>query len=649
MNISTLSQQLNMSVQELRERMAGLGVVISPRQRKIDNHMAREVIEKLRKESPQKMAEVIQEPLGPKKISIPPQIVVKELASKMRAPVVDVIRVLIKNGVMAAMNEEVDFDTASVVAQDFGFEVEIETTKTSVLGTGYVAQVISGELADAKESSHFTSRPPIVAVMGHVDHGKSTLLDTIRGTSVVAGEAGGITQHIGAYQIQHNDKLITFLDTPGHEAFTQMRARGANVTDIIILVVAADDGVKPQTVEVINRARLANVPMIVAINKIDKPEANPERVKQQLSELGVLIEGWGGKTIAVPISAKKGEGLKELLDYVLLVSEVENFKANPKGQVVGTVIESHISRGQGPVATVIVQNGTLRVGDFILAGRAYGRIRSLEVAGAEKVKSVGPATPVLVMGLSESPQAGDIFRIVSTLDEARSEAREYELYIRGRRFMNPGITVSGKNLNLIIKADVQGSLEAIVQALDELKARSQEVNLVVVDKGVGEINEGDVLRAESAHATVIGFGTKVAPAAQGLAKSKDVTIDLYNVIYELLEDVTKALVSMLSPEVVKSVSGRAKILAVFRTDGNNQIVGGRVEENKITSKGKFVFKRDGEEIGSGEVQELQQNKQVAKEVSAPSEFGLKVETTIKITEGDVLEFYTEEVKARKLS
>lgn len=645
MNISTLSQQLNMSVQELRSKMAELGFKVSPKQRKIDNSVAKEVLEKIKPQTP-----VAETPdADSKKLAIPPHVIVKDLASKMKLPVVDVIKALIKNGVMAAMNEEIDFDTASVVASDFGFEAEVEATGgKNVLTSGYVAEVIAKEQADESTASQFVERPPIVAVMGHVDHGKTTLLDTLRKTNVAAGEAGAITQHIGAYQVYHKGKVITFLDTPGHEAFTQMRARGANVTDIIILVVAADDGVKPQTIEVINRARLANVPMIVAISKIDKPDATPDRVKQQLSENGVLIEEWGGKVPAVPFSARTGKSLDELLDMALLVAEVENFKANPKGAVVGTVIESHVAKGQGSVATVIVQNGTLKVGDLIVAGQAFGKIRSLESPSGEKIRQAGPGDPAMVQGLSELPQAGDIFQTVETLDEARSQAREFANHLRDRRLLREGIKATGKTLNLILKADVQGSLEAIVQALEELKSRTSEVQLNIIDQSVGEIAETDVLRAESAGATIVAFNTKPTAAANSLAKAKKVPVDIYNIIYELIEDVTKALVAMLSPEVIRTVLGTAKILAVFRTDGYKQIIGGKVEEGKITANSLFRVLRQGEEVATGKIEELQRNKQSANVVESGQEFGLRIETTGKVAEGDVLEIYTEEVKARKL-
>ena len=646
MNISTLSQQLNMSVQELRDKMEKLGFKVTPRQRKIDNVIARQVLDKLGRPAP------IPESAPPsdsKTIQVPPQILVKDFASKMKVPTVEVIKVLIRNGVMAAMNDEIDFDTATIVATEFGFDTEMAVGGSTLLSSGYVAEVIKSEIDNPKTAGQFVRRPPIVAVMGHVDHGKTTLLDTLRNTSVAATEAGAITQHIGAYTVKHNDRLITFLDTPGHEAFTQMRARGANVTDLITLVVAADDGVKPQTVEVINRAKLSGVPMVVAMNKIDKPEANQERVKKQLSEVGVLLEGWGGKVPVVPISAKTGQNLDQLLEMILLMSDLQELKSNPKGAVVGTVIESHIERGQGPSATGIIQNGTLKIGDFLVAGAAYGRIRNLETSIGEKIRQAGPSTPVRVYGLSELPQSGDIFRVVQTLDEARSQARAGELYLRSRKFLNPGIKASGRALNLIVKADVQGSLDAIIQSLDELKSRTTEVQLTIVDKSVGEINESDVLRAESAGGTIVGFGTKPNPAALSLAKAKSVNIDLYTIIYELIEDVTKALVAMLSPEVIRRVLGRAKILAVFRTDGNVQIIGGRVEENKISSKANFIIKRGGVEIGSGNVLELQKNKQAVKEIEQGSEFGIKVEVTSRVEVGDVFEFFVEEVKAGQLT
>lgn len=647
MNISTLSQQLNISVQELRQKMKKMGYKVNPRQRKIDNDIAQEVIDKLGGDEGTQQGQEKQEK-DEKKIVIPPHIVVKDLAAKLNAPPVEVVKTLINNGVMAAITEEIDFDTASVVASEYGYEVEMETNVSTTTGSGYVEQAIEKEYEDEAQKKNFITRPPIVTVMGHVDHGKTTLLDTLRKTNVAEKEAGAITQHIGAYQVEHKDNVVTFLDTPGHEAFTQMRARGANVTDIIILVVAADDGVKPQTIEVINRARLSGVPMIVAINKVDKPEADPERIKQQLSEHNVIPEEWSGKTIVVPISAKSGKNLDQLLDYVSLVAEVEDLKANPKGEVVGTVIESHIARGKGSIATVVVQNGTLKVGDVVVAGPGSGRIKSLEDDRGEKINQAKPGDPAVVAGLSEVPKAGDILRVVSTLDEARELAKEYRSRQRAREMLRPGIDVSGKTLNLILRADVQGSIEAIEQSLEELKSRTEEVQLNIIDKEVGQVTESDVVKAESAGATIIGFNVNASPAATSLAKSKGVKVDLYNVIYELIEDVTKVMVSMLSPEVITTTLGTAKVLAVFKTSGKEQIVGGRVENGKITNHNPFIIKREGEKIGTGEAKELQHNKISIKDVTSGNEFGLSVEVTEKIQEGDVLEFYSEEVKQKEL-
>jgi translation initiation factor IF-2 len=367
-----------------------------------------------------------------------------------------------------------------------------------------------------------------------------------------------------------------------------------------------------------------------------------------LAELNVLVEDWGGKVISVPVSAKTGQGLDQLLDMTLLLAEVENYRANPKGQVVGTVIDSRVSRGQGSVATIIVQNGTLKVGDLIVAGSAYGRIKGLEDSKDVKITKAGPSTPALVIGLSELPAVGDIFREVQSLDEARTAAKEQERYARTKSLMNPGIVATGKVLNLVVKADVQGSLQAIEQALEELKSRTEEVQLTIVDKSVGEINETDILRAESANATIIGFHSRPTASAANLAKNKKVTIDIYEVIYELLEDVTKALVAMLAPEVIESVVGVAKILAVFKTESDGQIIGGRVEDGKALDKVRFKVRRGDDEVGTGQITELQRNKQKASEVVSGSEFGLKIKSTVPVAVGDVLEFYTEEVRARKL-
>jgi translation initiation factor IF-2 len=640
MDLSSLSKQLNLNERELRDKANAAGIRLSPKARKIDNYLAKQILEALR---PRPAARDTR-PKEPTTVKLPAFIKVKDYIDVLGMTTSEVIKALLKSGVMANINEEIDFDTAAIVAQDLGFTVEEEKTESTEMGASSLQEALKSE-----DKENLKSRPPIVAVMGHVDHGKTSLLDYIRKTNVVGGEAGAITQHIGAYQVKKNSKLITFLDTPGHEAFSEMRARGANVTDLIVLVVAADDGVKPQTIEVINRARFTNTPLIVAINKIDKEDANIMRVKQELAEHNVLTEDWGGKTIAVPLSAKSGQGIDELLEMILLTAEVEDFKANPDGDTLGTVIESHLSQGKGPVATIIVQNGCLRVTDIVAIGGAFGRIRAMEDEKGRKLKEAGPSTPALISGLSEVPQAGDVMKVMPSLETAKETAYQVQRKERVRR-INQNQRIKGdsdsKTLNLIIKADVAGSLEAIKQSLDKLK--NDEVTINIISEGVGEISENDITLGATSKATVIGFNTKPNVKALNLAKQQKVVVDLYDIIYELIEDVTTAVVKMLSPELIKTSFGKAKVLKIFLTEKKEMIVGGKVTEGSIMKAGNIGIIREGEEIGRAEILELQQNKIVVKEVNEGSEFGMKLKTSTKLQEGDYLESFEEKLKAKEL-
>ncbi|HMQ01624.1 MAG TPA: translation initiation factor IF-2, partial [Candidatus Doudnabacteria bacterium] len=647
MNLSSLSHELNMSIQELRAKANAAGFRISPRANKIDNYLARQI--------KQALGSKVKEDTKPKnavpvKIELPAFIKVRDFAELLKLPITEVIKTLIQNGVMATINEEIDFETASIIATDLGFEVASEKTEAvKEFGSGFLQEQLAAN-ADAEKKP----RAPIVAVMGHVDHGKTTLLDAIRATDVVAGESGGITQHIGAYQVKHDGKTLTFLDTPGHEAFVEMRARGANVTDLIILVVAADDSVRPQTIEVINRAKFTNTPIIVAINKIDKEAANIAKTKQELAEHGILTEDWGGKTIAVEISAKNKIGIDKLLDMVLLQAEVENYTANPAGKTLGTVIESHLSQGQGPVATVIVQNGTLKVGDIIVAGMGFGRVKSMEDEHGKKLKNAGPSTPVVIAGFSNLPEAGDILQTSDSLDEARQIGITAQKLKHSRR-LSVRSKIQGntedKSLNLILKADVAGSLEAIGQSFNKLK--NDEVQINVLNEGIGEVNENDVMLADSSKATIIAFRVKANPKALNLAKQKKVSIDNYDVIYELLEDVTSAVVELFTPEMEKLVFGRAKVLAIFRTEKTQMIIGGQVSEGELRKNKQIaVVKKDDEglwqEVARGEVLELQQGKVDTKEVTRGNEFGMKIKTSYKLQEGDIIESFEESLKHKSL-
>ena len=648
MDLSTLSQQLNMSVQDLRNKMRAAGFRVSLKARKVDNSLAREIIRKLTGQStvPVPMDEKIT------KITVPELISVKDFSALLKQPVTAVIKKLIQNGVMATINEEIDADTAGIIASEFGVEVAVEKAEadSTKLGLGYVYDLVAKE-----NPENLRGRPPIVAVMGHVDHGKTTLLDTIRKTNVVATESGAITQHIGAYQVASNGKFITFLDTPGHEAFAAMRARGANVTDIIVLVVAADDSVKPQTLEVINRAKLTKTPMIVAINKVDKPEANIDRVKADLSQLGVTIEEWGGTTPAVPVSAKTGMGIDKLLETILLLSDIEELKAAPDGQTLGTVIESHLSRSQGAVATVLVQNGTLKVGDIVLVGTAYGKVRSMEDAVARKVKEAGPSYPVLISGISGVPEVGDILKVMPSAEEAKTQALNLQKLERVKRLMSRSqikADPTTRELKLILRADVAGSLGAITDALGKLD--TEDVKLNIVDQKVAEISESDIALAENTKSIVIGFHTRMTPGVAKLAKQKNITVDMYDIIYELIEDVTQALLVMMPMVVVETILGKAKIKAVFLTEKDVMIVGGEVADGKIVDKKKFrVYRtdpagqgRDKQLVGEGKIEELQQSKIEVGEVGLGKEFGIKIKVKVPVKEGDVLEVFDETVRKK---
>ena len=641
MNLSSLSSQLNISIQDLRVKARQKGFFISPKANKIDNFLAKKVIEALAKPTPI----VVDANAAPKKVKLPPFIRVRDFAELLQLPVTQVIKVLITNGVMATINEEVDFETAAIVAGDLGFETETDASDSAKeFGAGFLQEGL-----DREKEADLKPRPPIVAIMGHVDHGKTTLLDTLRKTKVAEGESGGITQHIGAYQVKKNGKIITFLDTPGHEAFSEMRARGANVTDIIVLVVAADDGVRPQTLEVINRAKFTNTPLIVAINKVDKPTANVMKVKQELASHNVLTEEWGGKTIAVEISAKQNLGLDKLLEMILLTAEVENFRANPQGKTLGTVIESELDQGRGPVATVIIQNGTLKVGDIVVAGAAYGRIKNLEDETGKKLKEAVPSTPAQISGFSEVPQVSDILQTFANLEEAKQIAFAAKKKLQSHKIMSKQAIVGDvttKSLNLILKADVAGSLEAIKQSLGKLK--NEEVKINILSESVGEVNESDVLLGENSKASIISFRAKINPKALNLSKQKKVTIESYDVIYELVEDVTSAVIKLFTPELEKVSFGKAKVLAIFRTEKGQMIVGGKVEQGEMRKNSPVTIWREDKELGRAEILELQQSKVATKTISPGEEFGIKLKTSIKIQPGDVLESFEENIKQKTL-
>lgn len=570
---------------------------------------------------------------------------VKELAEKMGREVSEIIKKLMLLGVMASINQEVDVDTATIVAEDFGVtvtEVEPEEDPTDVI-----------EIEDAPET--LKPRPPVVTIMGHVDHGKTSLLDVIRQTNVTAGEAGGITQHIGAYQVRYNDNKITFLDTPGHEAFTAMRLRGAKSTDIAVLVVAADDGVMPQTIEAINHAKSADVPIIVAINKMDKPGANPDHVKQQLSEHGLLPEEWGGDVIMVPVSAKKKQGIDDLLENILLVAEVMELKANPNRKAYGVVIEAQLDKGRGAVCTVLVQKGSLRVGDTVLAGTAYGKVRAMTNERGEKVKVARPSMPVEILGFSEVPQAGEIINGMDD-NEARAIAEKRIAKQRVQELQaTHKVTLDDifnqiqqgelKDLNIIIKADVQGSVEALRQSLEGIK--NPEVRIVIVHAAVGAINESDIMLASASNAIVMGFNVRPDANVRRAAEQEKVDLRTYRVIYDAINDVESAMRGMLAPEFKEVVVGRAEVRQVISTP-KAIVAGSYVTEGRITNDSEVRLIRDGIVVFEGKVDSLRRFKDEVKEVKTSFECGISLEGYRDIKEGDVIEAYLMEEVAPQI-
>ncbi|MBE6841295.1 MAG: translation initiation factor IF-2 [Ruminococcus sp.] len=572
------------------------------------------------------------------KVLIPDIIVVSELASRLKVTATEVIKKLMGLGVMATINQEIDFDTAALVADELGAKVEKEVIIT-----------IEERLIDDTDSEEdMVERSPVVVVMGHVDHGKTSLLDNIRKANVTASEAGGITQHIGAYKVRVNDKTITFLDTPGHEAFTSMRARGASITDIAILVVAADDGIMPQTVEAINHAKAAGVSIIVAINKMDKEAANPDKVKQELTEHGLVIEEWGGDIICVPVSAKTGEGINELLENVLLVAEFRELKANPNRLAKGAVIEARLDKGRGPIATLLVQNGTLHQGDIIIAGTSVGRVRVMTNDKGKEVKSAGPSVPVEITGLAEVPSAGDTFNAVEDerlarelVEQRKHEAKEEQFKAYQKvtldNLFNQIAEGDIKELPLIVKADVQGSVEAVKQSLEKLS--NEEVRVRVIHGGVGTISEGDVMLANASNAIIIGFNVRPDPVVAENAKKDGVDIRLYRIIYDAIEEIETAMKGMLAPKYRENVLGRIEVRQVYKISNVGTVAGSYVLDGKVTRACEIRVVRDGIVVAEDKIDSLKRFKDDAKEVTAGYECGIGLEHFNDIKEGDIFEAF----------
>lgn len=564
---------------------------------------------------------------------------IKVLSEKIGVSASEIIKQLFKEGIMKTINDSVDFDYAAYIASMHDVTLELKVEKTA-------EEIISNAEADDGLEND-TKRPPIVTVMGHVDHGKTSLLDAIRNTSVTSGEAGGITQHIGAYTVECNGEQITFIDTPGHAAFTAMRARGAKITDIAIIVVAADDGVMPQTIEAINHAKAAEVSIIVAINKMDKPHIDPDRVKQQLTEYELVPEEWGGDTIMVPVSAKTGQGLDQLLESVLLVTEIKELKSNPKKRATGTVIEAKLDKGRGPVATILVSNGTLNVGDSLIAGSATGKIRAMFDDKGKKVKSAGPSTPVEVLGFSEVPQAGDYMYVADEkLVKKAAEERKDKIKLENSRQM-PSINLGDlfgrisegqlKTLNIIVKTDVQGSLEALKSSLEKIS--NDEVKVSAIHGGVGGINETDIMLAKASEAIVIGFNVRADNNAKALAERESVDIRLYSVIYDAVDDVTAAMKGMLAPKFTENVVGSAEVREVFKISGVGAVAGCYVTNGKVVRNGKVRIYRNNVSVYEGNVLTLKRFKDDVKEVAYGFECGISVENYNDIKIGDIFEIY----------
>ena len=579
------------------------------------------------------------------KIELPASIVIRDLAQKIEKSPIDLIKKLMSNGVMATINQAVDFDTAAIVVAEYGFEATPEVVEDLVVETGEVPlwrRMIAGE-----DEARLINRPPVVTILGHVDHGKTSLLDAIRQTDVAAGEAGGITQHIGAYQVENKGRLITFLDTPGHAAFTQMRARGAQGADIVVLVVAADDGVMPQTREAIAHAKAARVPIMVALNKIDKANANPERVKQQLAEQELVPDEWGGNTMVIPVSAKQRQGIDDLLEGILLVADNTSIKANPNGKVIGTVIEAELDKSKGVMATLLIQNGTLESGSIVVAGTAHGRLRALSDYKGRPVKKAGPSTPVAVMGLSDVPSAGDVFEVVESEREARAIVAERTEKAKVQSQAKKKVSLEdlfanvqsgeAKELNLIVKADVQGSLDPIVSELNKLG--EGEIGIKVLYSETGNIGENDVMLAAASNAIIIGFSVQADVSARRVAEKEGVDIRLYEIIYRMTEDIEKALSGMLEPVIKEKVVGRAQVLAVFSASKFGKVAGCKVTDGELRRNAKVRLYRGTDLVYEGDMGSLRIGKDDVREVRQGFECGVGFKSFNDIQVGDQLVCY----------
>jgi translation initiation factor IF-2 len=672
MNVSDLARRLKVTPQELLERLPKLGFDIGARAVKLDNRTAEQIFKKWTQEQRRErlrgqLLELAHDQenaadsgIQKKKIYIPSVIIVRELAGKMNLSVTRVIQVLMKAGILASQNERLDFETAAIIADELGFEAELKEDGVEKNRDSEAAEDRLHAKMQDDNKGEFAPRPPVVVVMGHVDHGKTKTLDAIRRTHVVEGETGGITQHIGAYQAIRKNRLITFIDTPGHEAFTVMRSRGAKVADIAVLVVAADDGVQPQTREVIDIIKAAKLPFIVALNKIDKPEADPDRVLAQLAEAGVTTEAWGGSVPMVKISAKEGMGIDDLLEMILFIADLNEdaLRSNPDQLASGTIIESHVDKNTGPVATALVQVGTLKRNDYLgMRGELSGRVKAMRDYKGDVVEEAAPGTPVKVLGFKTAPSVGDIFEVPKDwrgLEKTKNKSTRQT----GSQFMSvktikedDDTSKQKATLNIIIKADVLGSLEAILGMLD--KIRHEAVQVEIIKKGLGNITEGDVEAAiMDGNSVIYGFNTVATTQASLMAREKDVKMANYKIIYELIDDVLARLNALLPEEIIRTELGKAEAVAIFRTEKDRMVVGCKIKHGMAKAGAKLIiWRKDGDAeqpMGQGEIESLQIGKEKVKEVMAGQECGISYHGKEKIQLGDRLDIYTEESKTRKV-
>ena len=663
-NVTELARKLKIPTKDLLERLPEMGFSIGARAIKINGKIAQEIIEKwdiLNKMYEGKQKLLLEERRGKKEkkaepietvksVKIPQFITVREFSERTEVPIPKVIQTLMKNGIFASLNERIDFDTAQIIGDDL--KLTIVEDKEDQIEIGQKEEIISEILAKEED---LQDRAPVVVIMGHVDHGKTRLLDTIRHTNVIEGEAGGITQHIGAYQVEKKGRKITFIDTPGHEAFTAMRSRGARIADIALLVVAADDSIKPQTIEAMRIIQQAKLPMIVVINKIDKPDANIDRVKSDLAQNNLNPEEWGGNTIVAEVSALKGTGVDDLLEMIILVADdnQENIKANPNGQVVGTIIESHVDKGEGPVATLLVQNGTLDVGKYLgVSGTLYGRVRAMKDWNGENIDHAPPSTPVKILGFKVSPKVGDIIVVSDSQKDLKKKivyqdlVRDQVAAVVQKSSTDEDEDDTMKKYNVVLKTDMLGSLEAIVESLE--KIHHPEIKLIVAHKGLGNITERDIQQAESSEAVILAFHVKPTANAELLARDKNVEIKEYKIIYDLLDDVKLNLEELLGEEVIETQIGELEVLAIFGKESGKTIAGGKVVKGKIVINSKAILYRSGIELGDGTISSLQSGKQSVTDVEKGNECGFGFSGKITLEKEDVLKIFSVEKKKKIL-